>query len=479
MLTRVLIFTLAASLFAFSAIAEPASRSLPLNHEYGAKGLADISSLAVFSADSQYLFVALKRQIQVFRCRDGQLVNSVQLPGPFVNPKPRPIRRLVLGLEGNHFCGRVLQAQQDVRYSDKYKPSVSMSLSTGDDPFFNEGSAEHYCKVQFHHPGYLKVIHDGTKLLAGIAQQEAYLLEVDDLIAGEEVKVETLFRFDPNTELSSFAAALQERQYVFLREHVQLPEMVRVNSSRHSEPAEQTIAGTLEVFDAKAKKFVAESSVQLENPFPRKHRRKFQVFTLLDSRSAGQTLRGIQIGCTTAKVPESDSRTPCRRFKVSWDSEGKGTVNYEQAFELNAQPHIVSPDLRFYVSTVNESYLREIARPRLGVLRQNDTPTDTKRYDAVAGHYWINDTLHGSFSPDGTICAINDTRMGSFNPIKPTKVAILESASRRQLALLETGDGTSAYVIAMSPDNRFAFTITRGNVAFDKQAMLWDLQQVQ
>jgi hypothetical protein len=257
-------------------------------------------------------------------------------------------------------------------------------MGTGD---FSDDRTKLYHKMQFHHPAYLTLVQNGAELLAGIGQTEAFLLDTKKLIAGEECEPEILFRFDPETELSSFAAALDESRYVFFREDVRLPETIRQSATKLSDPAEQRTAGSLELYDRPSGEFVASSAISLQNPFSKRLRRRFQVFTLVDSHANDSRVSGIQIGCLLDDTPPKRVEVPYRRFVATWDDKGVGSVIYGDPIVINAQPHLISPGLRFYVSTNDEGYHRGLASPRLGKLRPHDTPTKTNRHDAVARHW--------------------------------------------------------------------------------------------
>ena len=383
---------IAISVLCFPAVvlAEPTKTQLPIDAGFGKSELADITSVAVFSSDSTHLFVAVQRQIQVFRCADGSLIQTVALPQTRVNNPTKLVRRLAIGLEGSHFCGRVLQGYQDVQYDAKLVPGGPFGFSkwTPHEP------AVYQHKAQFHHPGYLRVVDGGARLLAGIAQREAYLLDIDKLISGANVTPERLFQLDPQTELSSFVAALNQDQFVFMREDVAIPETEIQNNAKPSDPAEQQTAGRLEVFDKRLGKFVPHSAIELENPFHKKLRKRFQVFTLFESEPHATSIKGIQLGCVWNNAPPKELNVPYRRFEVSWDDQGVGQATYGAPQILTAQPHLISPGLRHYVSTNDDGYLRGLASPRLGTLAPLDKPTKTKRYEAVARSYWVNETLH-------------------------------------------------------------------------------------
>ena len=457
---------------------QPTSIEIGLDQSFGIAGLADINAIAVFSSDSQHLFAATQRRIQVFRCADGQLVSTVQLLSEKVNPKPGTVRRLAFALEGSHYCGQVSQGYQDVGYRPVFKLRPDMSLGRVND----EGTVYNR-KKQFHHPCYLKVIHNGSKLLAGVAQREAFLLDIQELVARRTSVPELLFRFKPETELSSFVSTLDNHRYVFLREDVQIPEVHVRPNGKPSEPAEQRIAGRLVVFDSRTGRFEAKSTVELENPFNRNVRRRFQVFTLLQPKSQDSKIQGIQIGCLLDDTPATEAVVPFRRFMVSWDSSGAGNVAYGDANIVNAQPHMISPDLRFYVSANDVNYHRGLALPRIGTLRPGDVPTRTGQANAVVQHYWSNSTLQALFSPDGSLCAINDVRIGSTGNLnRKTTVAILDSSTRKQLFRLPTGNANEVTAIAFSPNARYVLTVKdpiplgRGIPYDQMKAVLWDLK---
>lgn len=46
------------------------------------------------------------------------------------------------------------------------------------------------------------------------------------------------------------------------------------------------------------------------------------------------------------------------------------------------------------------------------------------------------------------------------------------------MLLHATGEGNSAYVVAFSPDNRYALTVTRGGGVVKQQAMIWSLNHL-
>ncbi|TWT78590.1 hypothetical protein [Neorhodopirellula pilleata] len=440
---------------------EPTDTPITLDPAFGQEDLADISSMAVFSSDSSHLFVVTQRRVQVFRSVDGRLISTVQLPKAVNAHSPDPVRRLTIGLEGTHFNGRVTQGHQDAGYGATFESQ---------DPYSNRFSryptkpAVHQQKMQFHHPAYFQLVDGGDKLLAGIAKREAFLLDTQKLIAGDNVTPEVLFQSKPETELSSFAAALDESRYAFLSEDVKIPEATLQNDATWTAAPEQENAGRLELFDRGRGGFVDSSTIELENPFREKLRSQFQVFTLINpkarlSETGSASVNGIQIGCSLDAAPPKKMAVPYRRFEATWESNGIGTVEYGQPMFVGAQPHLISPALRYYVSTVDEGYRWRIASPRLGTLQPNDTPELTKRFEPVH-RWWSNATLHAVFSPDGALCAINHLNKHRRVPIKKPEIAVFDTASRQQRFLIPDVDRHPAFVIAFSPDNRYAFSVT-------------------
>ena len=316
-------------------------------HAFGKEGLADIHALATFSQDGQHLFTVCDRRVQVFRCEDGELVATIPLPQAEKSYSPATVRRLTMGLEGHHYCGRFLQGYQDVRGDEGYVSANGTSIG----PVTK--SATHNWKMQFHHPAFLRPVHDGTKLLAGIAHREAFLIDTAELIRGENPEPEVLFRSEAKTELSSFVAALDKARYVFFQEDVQIPETRVQSNGKTSDPYEQRTAGRLELFDLSTGKFAKHGAIELENPIPRKLRKRFQVFTLMEPKSRNSSVRGIQVGCLIDERQPDHVEVPYRRFIARWDEGGVGTVAYDKSQILNAQPQVISPGLQFYMNTID------------------------------------------------------------------------------------------------------------------------------
>jgi hypothetical protein len=82
-------------------------------------------------------------------------------------------------------------------------------------------------------------------------------------------------------------------------------------------------------------------------------------------------------------------------------------------------------------------------------------------------------TLNAVFSPDDSICAINDT---ASLERQNTRISIYGCSTCEQVAALPTGLAGAAYAVAFSRDNRRALTITRDPRENSQKAMIWTMQ---